>query len=374
MNLVKKISIIICFILVYLPILQLNFDFINYTMLDEKRDKIKKPEGAFIVELYKFGSLWSQNYEKYFNDNFGFRDLLIKSKNQIDYSIFGISDLILIGKEGFLFYKSVVEKEQINTERLNSTQIINIENKFLLLNNMLKAKGITLIVMPIELKNVVYYDKLPNNNVSRPSNNVFNILRNFLNEENIPIIDSTKILLEKRKEFPVYYKTDFHWNDLGAHFVSQELIFKIAQLSSIDFDLQNRFEFENSLFIGPQSKDSLAIFQDLAEYAPKVKASNNAQYYKQKLPFQLQYINPHVSKKLLPKTIIIGNSFTGTLEHINFYEYFSEITWLHSNNFKLLSIEDIPSDTKFVVFQYIDVDIGNNMCHDSWWPNTNNKI
>ena len=58
---------------------------------------------------------------KWFNDHFGFRDFLIRSKTQIDYSVFGMSTRIHVGSDGWLFYRSVMDVEKPKFEKILET-------------------------------------------------------------------------------------------------------------------------------------------------------------------------------------------------------------------------------------------------------------
>ncbi|MGH2198802.1 hypothetical protein ACQ1Z2_14755, partial [Enterococcus faecalis] len=57
---------------------------------------------------------------EWFNDHFGLRALLIKLKTQIDFSVFGTSDKVVVGRNGWLFYRAVISKEEPLVERLLS--------------------------------------------------------------------------------------------------------------------------------------------------------------------------------------------------------------------------------------------------------------
>jgi hypothetical protein len=111
-----KISSIGLFMLVIVaPLVQQGLNLIPVRPLQENRLKKERPSDW--RALFETGSTFARQFEEYFNDHYGLRDLLIRTRNQIDYTAFHKSEKIVISRDGWLFYKSVVEDEEIGAKR-----------------------------------------------------------------------------------------------------------------------------------------------------------------------------------------------------------------------------------------------------------------
>ena len=103
----KTIHFVLFLAFLCLPVLKLTL-IGEDRLIDEYRLPNQFPQDNFI-EFFKYNSRYSKKIEDYFNDNFGFRDFLVRCKNQIEYTLFRKSVNLTIGKGGWLYTKSRVE-------------------------------------------------------------------------------------------------------------------------------------------------------------------------------------------------------------------------------------------------------------------------
>jgi hypothetical protein len=266
-RIIKISAIVIILIIVVTPLLQQHLNFIPVPALQENRIRKKRPENW--LNLFKAEGRFAKEFEEYFNDNYGLRDLLIRLKNQVDYMLFHKSDEVVIGRDGWLFYKSVVEEEEVDVEKGSAPEWETVKSRMLRLHQVLDSRGIKLVVVPCPMKNSVYPEKLPANSPRRPSPTSFGRYRKFLNAHpEIITIDSFRLLMELKPEMQVYYRTDFHWTDAAAAHVARELVNRLGDLSGItglwDRDIPI---IRRTASIGGESR-SLALVWDAMETAP----------------------------------------------------------------------------------------------------------
>src|SRR5882757_4095033 len=98
----RRMFLTVAAALIVLPLVQMMFGVFQVGLLNEKRTR------------YEIQNLWPRlqrgdvtlaaDINKWFDDHYGFRDLLIRLKNQFDYSVFGTSQRISVGKSGWLFF------------------------------------------------------------------------------------------------------------------------------------------------------------------------------------------------------------------------------------------------------------------------------
>jgi alginate O-acetyltransferase complex protein AlgJ len=368
--LIQEMMVIAVFlVLIILPELQGKFGFIAIGALDENRKKAAPPHENMIAGLISDKD-YSKKYEKYYNDTFGFRDLLIKLKNQLDYSLFGKSDEVVIGKNGWMEYKSVLEVEEIRADRQTEKDWLKISENVTKFNAFVNSKGAKLILAPIGQKFTIYPEFNKNGTIIRPSKTSFDKFVEIAASNGICLIDINDVLREKKKEFNVFYKTDFHWNEIGAFFASEEMVNSIASDAGSSVKWVKNLQYtEKKGFFGGLNRSLALLFPPEENQIEIVKNWNTSgKYLIPKEPFLVHYKSDVSLKELLPKTLVIGNSFsTYYLERTGFYEYFNEAFLLHSNNLNQLE-KVFPAGVKFVVLQIIEVDIGNRLWNDDWWP------
>jgi len=148
-----------------------------------------------------------KDFETYLSDHFPFRDVFmtIQSKYQ---RLLGKNQIgeIYIGRDGY--YIEEYQKPQ------NTKKIISV---FSGLEQKVTSADVTFMLVPTAV--TVYGDKLPKN--ARNASQTEEIEAIYSNLESVKI-DVTKALLEKKEEYPLYYKLDHHWTTYGAYVAYEE--------------------------------------------------------------------------------------------------------------------------------------------------------
>ncbi|MBF0551899.1 MAG: hypothetical protein HQK60_15360, partial [Deltaproteobacteria bacterium] len=366
---VKKIFLMLFLLVVVLPFFQKRFTFVSIVPLWENRTKVKMPEGNVIEKLYSEGRTYAHKYEYYFDDNYGFRDILIRLKNQIDYSVFGLSDQLTLGENGWVEYRGVLEYQLVANERIDTAHWALIENRLLELNTFLAKNGITLILIPTPAKFSVYPEHHPNPKVIRPDKTAFDRLVDFLRHHpEINFIDARKILSDIKERYPVFYKLDTHWNQIGAFYVARELVNRIATISGKKLTWDHELVLNTAANSGGELNKDLAIFN-----LPTEERAYIAQTWTPKGPIITApppFVSRHLAlpescMDLLPKTVIAGNSFTEYFSYTGIDEYFTDIYFIHHNTF--FEKFSIPEGTRFVIFQFIEVMLAGQLQGNEFW-------
>jgi alginate O-acetyltransferase complex protein AlgJ len=371
-NRLQLFFVFIFLVLIAAPWFQAKFKLVKYAPLDENRNRLEKPRGGILAGLFVNGERYGKDYEKYFNDNFGLRDLYIKLKNQLDFSLFNRSDMVVVGGEGMMEYRNVLENQEILGERLSVQEWDRIKSHILQMDAYLRSRGITLILLPIQQKFSIYPELMPTGKIVRPEKTAFLCLIEWLDSQpQLHYIDARKILLAAKKKHPVFYKTDFHWNGIGAFSVAEDVVNRIAQISSRPRRWSHPLQYhEGDRFIGGLTR-SLGVL-----YPPKEKVividknwEQTGGFLNARMPFLVHFqAAPGKAASLLPPTMVVGNSFTDNyFEENGFYENFSESYFLHNANLPNLR-ELLPPGLKFLVYQFIELEIGDYFPKPDYWP------
>lgn len=364
-----KASCVILFLsMLWAPTLADRFHVSGIASLKENRVRASRPSDlrTLLVE----GAPFARQYEDYFNDSFGLRDLLIRVKHQIDYSVFGESDKVLVGKEGWLFYRSV-DDELFYVETSARPHLEELFTRLVSLNAALAARGITLVVVPCPMNATVYPEMTPRTAARRPKTTAFDVYRGFLREHpEILSIDPQPMLMGLKRRMPAYHKTDFHWTDPAAAYVAKDLVNELGERSGVGAlwaqPIETEWRKESSGgeasamgLLWPPVEEQLHLKQDrirpsfgrFTQFAP------NEWIYE-------SYSAPGAN--LIPPTVLFGDSFSDAFERAGARAYFRRIEkhYIHDFGKKYPAIRP---DTRFVVIEHIEV-VLNQMVTDAFWP------
>lgn len=199
--------------------------------INENRVLNKLPEGSTVSLITDQGE-YASGLQDYFNDRFGFRDLMIRTKNEIKYRIFGDLDEIYIDDNGYLYYKSVIDREQIGNEYMTDQNLSDTLGAIHRLKDYCDNGNAVFYFMVPPQKNETFPDRMVDVDVQRPEYNKYLMLRDMIKEDsqlNDDFIDSIEILREAESSYPTFYKTDFHWDAYGANVAFAPIVNGIAQ-------------------------------------------------------------------------------------------------------------------------------------------------
>ena len=202
------------------------------SQLVEKRRMTRKLE-------FRLDSLFAylKRYTNYYNDHFTFRSRMIYLNNLFKVNVLGVSPLpkVLIGKNGWLFMgPQELRPGTIESYRsLTPFTISELEQWKNLLEHRkqwLAARGIRYLFLVAPNKNSIYPEYMPDNirRVHRQSR--MDQLKEYLAKHStVPLLDVREALRAAKKNYPVYSRTDTHWNEYGAYIVHREIIGYISR-------------------------------------------------------------------------------------------------------------------------------------------------
>lgn len=188
---------------------------------------------AKYIPLFNDGKInnnFGKDFETWYNDRFLGRKEFIKFHSQImaKLNYRQGNDKVLIGKDGWLFYKTDngIRNFQ-NLDLFSDSQLKNIADYLQKINDWCKANNKQFIYFLTADKNKIYGEyfrfvsKINSDEKSRA-----NQLVNYLKEHtDVKVIYTYDIMHEHKKAGDLlYWKNDTHWNELGAYFGYRELM------------------------------------------------------------------------------------------------------------------------------------------------------
>ena len=298
---------------------------------------------------------------KWFDDHFGFRSLLIRIKNQIDYSVFGTSNRVHIGKDGWLFFRNVIDVEEQRIESMTDADMDSAIQLIANLRDFLATRNIELVIITNQMKDRFYPEYLPSSAQFALSRHRFDYFKTKLSElKGITYIDSTPLLLQAKTQRQIFHKTDFHWNDPAAFEVAKVLVDQLADAQN-DPNLKWRFplSIEKSTWLGGEAQFMPLIFSPLNEeslFIAPIPPDQATPLVVQKLdPFESVFHASDSTNSLLPPIVVFGDSFMDGMERSGLPHYFKSLYRTRTYHATMNDVlRSMPSDTRYFVFEFIE--------------------
>ena len=132
----------------------------------------------------------------------------------------------VVGKDGWIFYtgdRSMGEYQK--TDPFRKKKLSDLQKNLDRLNKDLRKKGITLIVVIPPDKSTIYPQYMPGEISVLGEKSRLDQFVEFMNlNGGVSVIDLRQTLLNASQSQDVYFKTDTHWNDMGAYYGYMEIM------------------------------------------------------------------------------------------------------------------------------------------------------
>ena len=168
-------------------------------------------------------------FEVFFNDHFGFRDNLAQIHYLIDVKLKSSSTpRVLIGTEDWFFYidpndgkclEDFRGNDSLTLEQLKTWRSV-LETRYY----WLKLLGIRYLFVVAPDKQTIYGEYIPSRIRRVGNQSRYDQLLEYMKDSEVPILDLRPALLKAKANALVYFKTDTHWNDVGAAVAQYEII------------------------------------------------------------------------------------------------------------------------------------------------------
>jgi len=344
------------------------------TALDEHRTPARFPSPSL---LRNAGGEFAAQLNSWFDDRVGLRDLFIRAKNQIDYSVFHTSQKDYVGPNGWLFERATTDA-RLTFERASAAELQNIESEFLNLEQRLRQKGIRLIVVGYPDKSLFYPELLPSNAPHIPRGGNYDKLRAFLSAHpELNFIDAENILNREKLQTAEqqYYKTDIHVTLLGSIPIVRAIIERIATLEGRpEIRWNEQFRVTHDYWSGGSEGRFLSLLWPVSEsvgspgplyeighdepdghwLVPDQRAIGQVGFDSVQ-PFDYEYRSrPELCAQRLPGMVLFGDSFSDRYWPLGLQRYFCFARRARTPIERLTPfVAGIPQGTKYFIFQYL---------------------
>jgi len=349
------------------PVVQMTTHIAHEPAVEEMRKP--KPISRLIPRLAAMDPTLADDINGWFNDRYGFRGLLIRINNEIEYDAFRMSDRVVIGHDGWLFTKDWLALIAQNSRdaAMEDASIAAVRH----LRDCLAARGVRLVVVLNTWKSSLYPQYLPAPlPVDPPARLLERLSRTLATEPDILFVDGEKILFAHRDDL-LFHKTDVHMDLKGASYVYRALIEDIARdlhhqsprlpvekwrlVTSLDGSearfLAKLIPPTEVVYITPTTDGALKSDQfDTFDF--NVGSAELPQYPDLPL-WDWIYRNKRAAGGLLPPTMVFGTSFMDGFFALRYNEAFETVYRTRNNVAERIGplMRHLPSDVKVFVLE-----------------------
>lgn len=190
---------------------------------------------------------FAKRAEKHLDDSFGFRSQLVTAHSLVHRAL-GVSGSpkYILGKRGWYYHREIedVLDQARGISHFSPPELERWIATMEARQRGLAAQGIDFLVVIAPNKHAIYPEYLPDW-ATQVGVTRYEQLRARLADSALQVLDAHEILRRAKASEPVYFRTDGHWNDLGAFLVYREILAwiqarhpEVEGLERSDFELR----------------------------------------------------------------------------------------------------------------------------------------
>ena len=234
------IFLTIFFIFLFIPMSHINQDEIS----KQENRRLAKCQ-PFITQNGEINYDFGKNFNEWFNDRFYLRESFIKHNDfKLIFSSNWQTKNVIKGKNNWLFlgWNESIESYS-NIKLFSQEELDSITSYLSSINNYCKKNNKKFYFFIAPDKSKIYEEFYPDRikKISKISKTE-QLIEYLNNNSDIKVIYPQTKLIQHKKEGLLYYKSDTHWNLLGAYYGYEELMKNIlSDFPTIDTYKTNKF-------------------------------------------------------------------------------------------------------------------------------------
>jgi len=203
----------------------------------------RAPDPQFTFESWLDGR-YQERRDRYFRERVGFRSLLIKTYNQINFSLFGIvaktkGTQVIVGKDNYL-YEAVYVNAYNTPGSTPETALRGCVRDLRALQDKLAARNIGFLLVIAPSKVEIYPEYVPDDMLvpGRSARRTeYDRIVPLIEEFGVHCLDAHRLFLEEKNtgQHALFSRGGVHWNYYGAAIVLSRIISEIELQTGRDF-------------------------------------------------------------------------------------------------------------------------------------------
>jgi len=138
---------------------------------------------------------------------------------------------VIAAADGWLVHASAISTDDYQrSDPLTAEELALIQTRLQEVSDRLKAENIQLYLVVAPNKNTIYPEKVPAELKVLGDETRLDQLSAYLRANlDVPLLDLRPDLLAAKEDYQVYYRTDTHWNEIGAFIAYRAIAGRLAQ-------------------------------------------------------------------------------------------------------------------------------------------------
>lgn len=298
----------------------------------------------------------SDKIDGYMNQKFGFRNQFVDLNNRIKYFVFSEAgnNQVIVGEDGWLFFSGALH-DYNGQELLSDAELDKIVKILSMVQEEAERKESKFVFVSAPNKMEIYGEYMPYYQVEYKGEGNYEKLFSKLDAADVSNVDLKEILKAQKEQisYPIYYKTDSHWNELGAA-IAYENIMSGLGLECVEFSKEyaisqnaHKGDLDKMLFPNKKGTDDLVVLKHEFEfyYTSNFKGSDD---------LLIQTANDDKDRSLIMWRDSFGASlFYMFAENFNVAEFRREIPYNFTNIDKkdVVIIELVERNIPYLLWQ-----------------------
>ena len=267
-------------------------------------------------------------YEKYYNDNFSIRAILVRYFNIFNIKCLKkspVPDQVIIGDDDWLFLGGNWLDSYKGKNRLKESELDEFRKELDFRKKYLNERNCKFYFLIAPEKASIYPEKVPSNIFQYNKQSWGEQLLEYLEQKSeVKPINVFHVLRTLKVKEQIYYKLDNHWNQLGAFYSANEVLKRIHKdFSEVSTNQLSEYSIVKSTtntgnLVGMLS--GIGDFNDISfQLTPKdgflAKNAPLVNYPIVKgFPYPTEYENEkEIKNSKKPRLLIISDSFGGNI-------------------------------------------------------------
>jgi len=247
---IKKVFLNVLLLALCVPLLQYCFHFAGEKGLKGAIIESQKP--AFSLSSFQ-NVKFQEEYEKYFNEKFGFRSSFVRLNNQIKYWLFQKvqANGVVIGKEGYLYEYNYI-KAYYGSDFIGDDKLEKNVMELKYIQDRLKEMNKTLIVVLAPGKGSFFPEYFPDSCIRKGGPTNYTRYDSYMTKHKLNYVDMNSWFLKMKPtaKYPLFPKSGIHWSKYGEVLAMDSLLkfienkttlkYPTIKIKSIDVSAKNK--------------------------------------------------------------------------------------------------------------------------------------
>jgi hypothetical protein len=292
-----KKGLMVCIVtFLFFPLIQEFFHLAELKNLSGAIEYYSKPSFTFKAWL---DGKFQEEKEKYVNQNFGYRNFLVRLNNQLDYWFHNKANAesIIYGKNGILMGKTYTDA-YYGINYIGDEKVKSEVRKMKFISDTLRKLNKNFIVIIAPGKASFFPEAIPAEYITEKKKSNYEGYRDEMQKQGVDYIDFNRwfIQMKDTSRYPLYPTLGIHWSIYGAALATDSLVGYVEKKRNQDLP-----EFK---IIGIEQPDTLRDPDGDIYWG--INLINELPFQKMTYPVYAVHSD---SSKVQPSVLIVGDSY-----------------------------------------------------------------